>query len=852
MLKKFVLPLALIAVLSLVSLCCNLLIPAPTPTAVPNEAPAQASTPTEVAAPEQVPTLTAEASLETPSMPATEQAPTPAAWPTPGAAQPAVPVSGHPRLWLTAADLPRLRSWAASSNPLYADGLMVVAEAAKAAMDEGHVPGGDTGGNVYEEYPCEAYAELFAFMALVGPEADRADYTQRAHALLMHVIAAAAQGAAAGQPFRDPEFSISDRSRYYGEGFALTVDWIYPALSAQDKAAIRTVFLRWADENQHSTYTSYNHPEPIGVVNDPALVSDKDAVRFAVNNYYTAHMRNLGLMAMALDAADDPGGTLAAYLRPATGAWLYVIDDALRHDAAGGFGPEGFEYYPQTLSFALHFLLALHTAGQDDPARWGPQVVLNNNPFWNDLVTAYLHSLSPAPINSPDEGPRYLPAAYGDSQRYYLSDWIGPLGTLGVYDQAVPNPARLNALRWLETNTPTGGAAALVDRARGANTFAETLLYFMLFDPQAAPATDPRPATPLSFLAPGLGRLLARTSWSADAAWFQYSLSWNRVDHQTASGNNFGFYRHGEWLTKERTGYANIAEGISSSEFENTLCLENSPPAHDDWRQDLWQRGSQWNIVASGDPQRLAYSLADHYSYALGDATALYNSTSEGSTDIVHASRSILWLKPDHIVVYDRAQSKTAGRFKRFWLQLPQPATINGQQARLATTAGQQLFITAVLPADAQLTAVNTVDQVIQDTVAQDEPMGYRLKVEAPGGPADVRFLNVLQGADAGATADPVTLIQSTGGTPYAGAVVGQVAVLFPVSLNVAFTGLTYAAPAATTAHLITGLTPNHDYAVKLATQGAQVQVTVTDGTGYHTDAGGVLVVGDLPAPASH
>ena len=35
----------------------------------------------------------------------------------------------------------------------------------------------------------------------------------------------------------------------------------------------------------------------------------------------------------------------------------------------------------------------------------------------------------------------------------------------------------------------------------------------------------------------------------------------------------------------------------------------------------------------------------------------------------------------DHIVVYDRAISKTDGRFKRFWLNLPTEAEIAGNFA---------------------------------------------------------------------------------------------------------------------------------------------------------------------------
>ena len=38
----------------------------------------------------------------------------------------------HPRLWLSNADLPRLRSWATASNPLFENGLKPLVERAKA------------------------------------------------------------------------------------------------------------------------------------------------------------------------------------------------------------------------------------------------------------------------------------------------------------------------------------------------------------------------------------------------------------------------------------------------------------------------------------------------------------------------------------------------------------------------------------------------------------------------------------------------------------------------------------------------------------------------------------------------
>src|SRR5438270_278772 len=81
----------------------------------------------------------------------------------------------------------------------------------------------------------------------------------------------------------------------------------------------------------------------------------------------------------------------------------------------------------------------------------------------------------------------------------------------------------------------------------------------------------------------GMGRMLARTGWDPNATWFTYLLKWNQIDHQLADGNQFEFYRRGEWLTKERTGYDgshfDAGCGTASTEYHNTLALQNDPPA---------------------------------------------------------------------------------------------------------------------------------------------------------------------------------------------------------------------------------------------------------------------------------
>ncbi|GIK56174.1 MAG: hypothetical protein HND44_02090 [Chloroflexi bacterium] len=788
--------------------------------------------------------------LTTPLSPAADTAVTLAPSPTSLTESASLPATTHPRLWLTPADVEVYRAWANENNPLWRDGLQLLAERARADMNAGRVPDQDCGNIGYEEYPTEMYAELFAFLSLVDPDpAMRAEYTQRARTLLMYMMNLAAQGPASAEnvvcnesqqypPFRHPDFFTSDRdrARYHGEAFPLVVDWIYPALTAVDKTTIHQVFSRWSEE---IITRGYHHPEPVGMVNDPQLLADEQQVRFAGNNYYAAHMRNLGLMALAMDAADDPHGELRHYLDIATGSYLYIFNHLISQDARGGLLPEGFEYSPQTASYVTQFLWALQSSQTPGAA------AAFDHTFWSDFVTGYLHSISPGATEFDRDGEllwEYQPAWYGDAQDYRLPNFISSFGALG---HLLTDPAALNAIRWSAIHTASGGETYLTEWVRNPNDFREAILYFMLLPPGTTP-TDPRPAWPLDFYAPGLNRVFSRTGWDGRAAWFNYRLGWNSIDHQMADGNHFELLRNGEWLTKGRTGYANIAEGIASSEFYNTLTIGNDRPIDrddSDWRIDLWRRGSQWNLVSDGDPTLLAYSTNSLFTYVTGDATPLYNSANEGATAVQHASRSLLWLKPDVVVVYDRAISTGEGYAKRWWLQLANPATVNGPQAISVTPGGQQLFVTVLLPAGASLQAVNNTEQYVEETIAHHEPMTVRLMTEAPGAPTAVQMLHILQGADGGATAVPATLLQSEEGL-WEGAVVGGTAVLFAQTIGQPFPhALSYTAPANTTTHLITGLPLGSGYDVQIEPGAEGMRVTVQPGAQFQADEGGVLLI---------
>jgi hypothetical protein len=294
---------------------------------------------------------------------------------------PASALTSHPRLWIRGVDLPRLRSWAVSTNPMWRD-LQNVANLMKSQMIQGIVPQQDDGdgeGNAYQ-YPTEEYAEMFALMSLVDPNAaNRADWAGRAHDLLMFIMNDAVQGPAPNMPFRSKHFATYNRSRWYGEAFPLVVDWCYPTLTTADKATIRKVFVRWIHEDLDYNVAGLGYtPQPAGNVNSPALIASPGQVRWSANNYWCNHARNIGMMSMALDAADDvpaaagdwPANYLRDYIGNAIGCWLYIRQHAENHDLGGGLSPEGPGYGESSLSALSMLMLALHSAGYDSAATY--------------------------------------------------------------------------------------------------------------------------------------------------------------------------------------------------------------------------------------------------------------------------------------------------------------------------------------------------------------------------------------------------------------------------------------------------------------------------------------------------
>jgi Divergent InlB B-repeat domain len=828
------------------------------------------------------------------------------------------PVSAHPRLWITPSDLPRLRSWATTSNATYVGLETVIAQAV--ADYQSAFPGapltaknptpanpfpdfGDTQG--YTGILVEQDGMLLAFQSLIDPSpSNRIAYAQAARNLIMYGLNQAALGVLAGAPFRDPQFPGYNRASATGHQWALVVDWIYntldaqnnPILTAADKAVIQRAFMLWSSELEVASTTGGDNPQSINVVNNLSLLPNNLPYRYASNNYYLAHSRNMTMMALALDPADDPpanpqlpsssiGNTARSYILDANGAWLYQIWAMMGEPAqvaaayevpnnptGAGFGlasggslPEG-NLYGESFGYLLMQLLALETAGFNDPSISGPQIAMIGSPVWDRFVHGYISSLIPQPFVPPSEpylGPIYQFAGYGDMLRGYVepNDIMSFAMLTFLEGENGGQTTHQSIARWFAVNVPAGGAAGLPSRITTWTWGPQfALIYFMLLDPTVGPQPDPRPSWPTLFYDAPQGRIVAHSDWTPMGSMFDYKATWISINHQQDTGGQFELFRKGEWLTKEMSNYDNNLQGEDTL-FHNTLAIQNwSPagtPATLNWFEvNEWTNGSQWQLgLNAGDPTTTMSSGAG-YVYGFSDITNLFNRPSvftpnNAAMDVQQATRDIVWLSnaggSDYIVTYDRATTGHNG-FKRYNLCLvTAPVTTpgpNGSKVATETMAdGQQLFIQTLLPMNPATGYVNGPSQL--NPVADLEPTQWVYTVQDPSNPLTTRFLHVLQGADAGASMVAATYVASTSGTPFDGAVFGANAVFFPVSTTTPFGGATFTVPSQVTIVRVAGLRPNTAYSatVQAGVGGTTIVIGTSGPSAATTDTAGVLTV---------
>jgi hypothetical protein len=198
--------------------------------------------------------------------------------------------------------------------------------------------------------------------------------------------------------------------------------------------------------------------------------------------------------------------------------------------------------------------------------------------------------------------------------------------------------------------------------------------------------------------------------------------------------------------------------------------------------------------------------------------------------DVTGSSRSIVYLRgSNQVVFYDRATTGHANA-KSISQITTGPITLAGSVASWPTRSGtQKAYFTSLLPSgatvsDAGLPCVGcSVDQ------AWDWEPASTIKVSA-GKPRSTQFLSVIEWGPSSLKQSATTLVHSTSGMNFDGALIGSSLVMFMRNWPGTFTSTTFPASGGTAVY-VSDLAPNTSYAV--AGAGAPSSAT--------TDTAGVL-----------
>ena len=598
-------------------------------------------------------------------------------------------------------------------------------------------------------------------------------------------------------------------------------------------------------------------------------------------------------------AADGTAKTVAAYGVYAVKGWLYrnfanfedqhivnaglgLADPYMCPDVytgttpctgnmSGGFSGEGTGYGALSMTEMFAGTYALYTAGKLNPAT-DVQASFISSSYWDKMAVSLVHQL--IPLTTGSGGGQYT--AFANDQSFQVFSQQGSLfNEMEPYDALYGSTFRKQIDKWYQYNILYGGYTGYFGRFMGSAPRGGGNITLM--SPNVLNATnatndsdfgggpqpiqnlyDPRNVAtlPLEFenvsSAGGFYRYYGRTDFTTTATQFQFGCHTAITAHAMPSCGRFDFIRKGEILTTALGGSSNSDAYAQAPEHQNISGYQWLPTF------SCVNAGSASGICEQGgmvdqgqgisSSLVLAKSSSATYYYGQTDASGSYNTSQNtcqwctAAANVNLSQREILWIKPDVIFVYDRAETTSTTSFKRWNMDLQLQPTIAGNVASMTSTGNQKLFVTSLLSG----TLTTSILDLSHEPGA---PVTYLLKDTAPTA-ASVRMLHIVEGKDAG-TATAATLVQSTAGTNFDGGVIGTTVVMFKKTLTDTFASTTYAASGGTTQY-VTGLAPSTSYAIAgpgtpagASTDSAGLLTFAATGTGNITlGAGGGATVG--------
>lgn len=607
--------------------------------------------------------------------------------------------------------------------------------------------------------------------------------------------------------------SFSNYSRDSGYGIrnfvptlALAYDWLYDysGLSAADKNAIASRIGGWLNWYKASGYCN---------------VENNNCSPVKISNYHSGYMLASVLGGIALD-----GDSTAAPLSDGSALFTSAVgyfDSRLK----GGHWPEGWNYgagvYQRYLMAAR--ALQLYTGNAS----------YAGSSWLTDNVLFKMNALTP-------------------NGKFFYDDgaWTGD--TVGT-----PNADDMMAAGFLYGWSSFNGhvAKAYLNLA-GVGASNGEWTAFLFYDPASTPAD--LSAVAKSHYASGFGLVTMRSTWQTDTASSKGSwaslVSGPYLSGQGAQEPDAGhieLYRGSPLLINAGIQLYNPANQTNTSS-KNTFTLEN--------RTDTSYSGQAFALTFScPNPNGNApigitrYHDSGTYAFTSGEFSAAYQTLSGGScggaTGVSWLQRSLLYLRPDIVVMYDQVkkQSGQSTMVPTQHFHFPaQPAQVSGYRQLTMDATGGRLQFATVFPA----TSTSTVSHDSPNASTGPGIANYHLKVSYATQQDYQNFLTVLRTATTAYTYPSVTAVTGTNAygtvlsgisaSGYSGALVAVFADNRVLTVPTTLTYQHASTPGA--AHYVALLKPSTSYGIVTSSSGGNFSVTITEGGATKvTDSAGLL-----------
>jgi hypothetical protein len=227
-------------------------------------------------------------------------------------------------------------------------------------------------------------------------------------------------------------------------------------------------------------------------------------------------------------------------------------------------------------------------------------------------------------------------------------------------------------------------------------------------------------AFPLSFVTAGTGALYARSDWGTQAVWLSFAVGpIVTLGHEHLDRGHLTLQRGPDYLLKDSGEYG----AYFTLPFHNTLAFgSGATPSQ-----------SPGDDGGSVTPPKVLE--ANDFVYAQEDMTKSFS----GATRVV---RTVVYVRPDVVVVHDQAQAASAGTVKNFNVSFGGAITRSGSVSS-AVVGGSKLFMRSLVPA-APAPTLTPAGTAISTGNGTFDLNGYGYRITTSGQAVD-SFLHVFQ-----------------------------------------------------------------------------------------------------------